>query len=136
MIASGTPVQSVKEHKKITDEIDDMYMDTLFAEANLQTFLVSPHGANRSEQVLSFYRSFRGLFTHTRHMKGMDEITEEDKKKKIKPLIEQVEDWFLDGTDPRIRKGRYPDNFLKRGLSLFSKYQKKLIAKGVVSVIR
>jgi hypothetical protein len=135
-MASGTPVQSVKEHKKITDEIDDMYMDTLFAEANLQTFLVQPRGGNRGEQVLFFYRAFRGLFTHTRHLKGMDEITEEEKKKNQNSLIEDVEEWFLDGTNPLTRKRKYPDEFVRRGLLLFSKYQKKLIAKAVVSVTR
>jgi len=137
MPTGGIPVQSVKEHKKITDEIDDLYSDVLFYEANLQTFMVQPRGGNRGEQVLNFYRSFRGLFTHTRHMKGMDEIVDEgDEEKKGKNLIIEAEEWFERGTDQKVRKNKYPDEFVRTGLKLFSRYQEKLIKKSVVSITR
>ena len=137
MPTGGIPVQSVKEHKKITDEIDDLYSDALFYEANLQTYLVQPRGGNRGEQVLNFYRSFRGLFTHTRLMKGMDEIINEGKDTENKKnLIMEVEEWFERGTDPKTRKHKYPDDFVRTGLDLFSKYQEKLIKKAVVSLVR
>jgi hypothetical protein len=155
MQASGTPVQQVREHKKIIDEIDEMYMDTVYAVSNVQANLVWKGGRNRIEQFKMFYRSFYALFSHTRYMKGVDDadinnVTEEsqgvgntqDEESppdeieiiQSRTLTEKIERWFIiceSGVG-----GSRGSRLLKIGVRLFSKYQKRLINKGVITIAK
>jgi len=135
--AQGSPVQSVKEHRKVTEDIDDVYIETIRAAADLQSFLVSGIGGNRREQFLSFHRSFFSLFAHTRYMTDMDKA---EKKKegenKEYVLVDDIEGWFLDCKNKRVRNANFPSDFIEDGLVLFAAYQKKLLSKGVVTITR
>lgn len=124
--AYGTPVTSIKEHKKVTDEIDDSYMDTVYAAANLRSYLVSKSGGNKREHFVAFHRAFYTLFMHTRYMGGMEK--EDD------VVTNEIEGWFDDCNHPKFRK--LPPVFIEDGINLFSAYQKKLITKGVITVAR
>lgn len=128
-MAQSTPIQSVKEHKKITDDIDDAYMGTVRAAATLNTFLAGTGGGSKRESFLSFYDAFFGLFSHTRHMNGMDEL---DSKKYS--LVDELEGWFRDARLPKFK--RLPDAFISDGIDLFTAYQKKLILKGILTLTR
>jgi hypothetical protein len=129
----GAPVQSVKEHKKVTDEIDDLYMTSIFATAELQSYLAGGSGGNRKEQVLSFYRSFYGLFVHTRYMSNVDAPSD---KAGQPSLVEEIDGWFADAKTDMVRRKGYPDEFLDDGINLFAAYQKQLLLKGVVTISR
>jgi hypothetical protein len=124
--AYSTPVTAIKEHKKVTDEIDDSYMDTVYAAANLKSYLVSKKGGNKREHFVSFHRAFYTLFVHTRYMGGMDK--DED------GMIKEIEGWFEDCSHPKFR--HIPDPFIRDGIDLFSEYQKKIITKGIITVTR
>ena len=124
-MVSGTPVQHIKEHKKVSDEIDDLYMDTIYAATGLQTYLVEKKG-NRREKFLFFYSSFHGLFMHTRYMQEMIKgvgISSDQMK--------EIEEWFRDVTRKENRKT--PHRIIQKGLDLFSVYQSTLVKSGVVS---
>ena len=143
----GTPVSQVREHKKITDEIDDMYMDTVYNVSAIQTHLVRRGGRNRTEQFLLFHRSFFGLFAHTRYMKGMDvenildekksdaEPKKDEEEEENNPLLDRIDYWFR-----WCRKGipanRRGDRLIEMGIDLFAEYQKRLINVGVITIAR
>jgi len=139
-MVTGTPVQSTKEHKKITDEIDDSYMKAVYSATELDAFLVSGTGGSRREVFISFYKSFFGLFSHTRYMPKVDdtqdELSESTEKKKTPPLCKEIQSWFEDCKNPRIAKANFPKDFIVDGLNLFSEYQRKLIKVGVVTISR
>lgn len=124
--AYSTPVTAIKEHKKVTDEIDDSYMDTVYAAANLSSYLVSKVGGNKREQFVAFHRAFYTLFVHTRYMGGMD--------KKEDNITDEIEGWFADCSRPKFRS--LPIPFIKDGINLFSAYQKKLLTKSIITVTR
>jgi len=128
------PVQSVKEHKKVTDEIDDVYMAAVDAATGMQSYLVNRVGGNKREQFLSFYRSFYALFAHTRYMNDVCEDDVKDDKKQPYNLVNEIEGWFVDCKKPRFRN--LPPAFIEDGVNLFSAYQKKLITKGVITITR
>ena len=97
-----------------------MYVTGIDAAADLRTFMVRPKGANMREFFLIFYRSFYGLFLHTRTLPGMNISKEEEKK---------IMRWF---------KISGPITFerVEVGLDLFAEYQKKLLDNSIVSVTR
>jgi hypothetical protein len=118
----GSPVQPVREHKKVTDEIDDLYMDAVYAASRLQSYLVQPRGVNRMEQFMLFYRSFYGLFLHTRVMQGDDKGSE----------IVDCDDWF----DSCANRRTLPVSLMRRGIVLFKIYQEKIVKAGIVTTRR
>lgn len=131
----GGPVQSVREHRKVTDDIDDAYMETIRSAASMRAFLVSRTGGNKREQFLSFYQSFYELFEHTRYMDkiDVDEVSKDNPRKKYN-LVKEIEGWFDDCEKPRFKK--LPMEFIRDGINLFSAYRKKLIANGAITIKR
>jgi hypothetical protein len=139
MPASGTPVQSVKEHRKVTEDIDDAYIATIQAATNMQSFLVGVTGGSRREQFLAFHRSFYTLFAHTRYMTGMNKAEakkEGGKEEDSYVLVDDLEAWFLDCKNINVRRKNFPSDFIEDGLVLFAEYQKKLLTIGVVTITR
>lgn len=132
MVLPGTPVSPVHEHKKITDEIDDLYMTTIFAAADISTFIVGGEGGSRKEKFLSFYRPFYGLYSHTKDLSQMAVKRDEG----LEDLYAELNSWFEDSLRPAIRKGNYPDEFISDGLRLFDAYKHFILERGVVSVVR
>lgn len=112
-------VPVIREHKKITDEIDDMYVTAIDTATSLKTFMVRPKGANLREYFLIFYRAFFGLYLHTRRLPGMESKTEED----------ILDKWFA-------ISGPISPKRIEIGLRLFAKYQGKLLDNSIVSVNR
>lgn len=133
-MTTGTPVQSVKEHKKITDEIDDVYMQTVYAATKLDAFVVSGVGGNRREYFLLFYENFFGLVSHTRNIKGVEETGQGSKD--APTLMEEIDGWFLDSKHPKIKKRNFPPEFIQDGLLLFKEYQKRILRAGVITITR
>lgn len=112
-------VPVVREHKKITDEIDDMYVTAIDSAASLRTFMVRPKGANMREYFLIFYRAFYGLFLHTHKLPGMPKSAKEA----------QILAWFKIAGPITPRR-------VEMGLDLFAVYQGELLDNSVVSVSR
>ena len=112
-------VPVVREHKKITDEIDDMYVAAINSAARLRTFMVRPCGADRREHFLIFYNAFYGLFLHTHKLPGMPKSVKEA----------QILAWF------KI-SGQISPRRIEMGLDLFATYQGELLDNSVVSVSR
>jgi len=112
-------VQVVREHKRITDEIDDMYITAINSAVHLRTFMVRPKGANMKEYFLIFFSSFYALYLHTSDLPGMEDFSK-------KPMIWR---WFS-------LQGPISTRRIEVGLDLFSEYKTELLAKAIVSVTR
>lgn len=112
-------VPVVKEHKKITDEIDDMYVAAINSAARLRTFMVMPRGADMREYFLIFYNSFYGLFLHTHKLPGMT-----TSKKEVQIMM-----WFKISGPITLKR-------IELGLDLFATYQGELLDNSIVAVTR
>lgn len=114
-----TTVPVVREHKKITDEIDDMYVAAINSAANLRTSMVRSVGADKREYFLIFYRAFYGLYLHTSELTGMESFADG----------EHVMRWFK-------LSGPITPRRIDVGLDLFTNYRKELLKNSIVSVSR
>jgi len=118
----------IREHRKISDEIDDVYMAAVAGCTDVQVFLTRPRG-NPGEIFFRFYAPFYELFQYTYQypeMKSLDENT-----------IKEMKAWFW--KKPPIFSSKKPEAFRRhanQGLEHFQKYQHKLIASAIVSVKR
>lgn len=111
------PIPTIKDHKKVGDDIDEAYMACIAAATDVRTYLVRPVG-NRVVVFLAFYEPFAGLFLHTRNLTEMKDADEEG-------VISSIDEW-LDFTGIPTRRR------MKYGLLLFEKYQKLILMNGVV----
>ena len=114
------PIPISREHKKLGDELDDIYIETVNASIFARGYLIHKKG-NPNELFLQFYYPFGALFQHTRYMREMSNVDKE--------LIIEIENWINLQDKPR------PSTMLK-GLNLFSKYQEPLLKNGVIILKR
>ena len=118
----------LREHKKISDEIDDVYMATVAGCTDVQVFLTRPKG-NPSDIFFRFYTPFYELFQYTyqcTELKTLDKAT-----------TDEIWKWFR--TKPPQFSSRNSEGFYRhasQGLQHFQKFQNVLIVSAVVSIKR
>lgn len=118
------PTPATREHKKIGDELDAVYVDLLNAATYAQAFMTHKHG-NPNEVYEAFYTSFINLFMHTRSTREMT------KDGKYDSLISAIDRWMQ--KDVRSHNVRA---LIREGLWLFKYYQKAVIKSGAVIIKR
>jgi hypothetical protein len=118
------PTPATREHKKIGDELDAVYVDLLNAATYAQSFMTHKHG-NPNEVYEAFYTSFINLFMHTRSTREMT------KDGKYDSLISAIDRWMQ--KDVRSYNVRA---LIREGLWLFKYYQKAVIKSGAVIIKR
>lgn len=121
-MADPNPV--AREHKKIGDELDTVYVDAINAATYAQSFLTHRHG-NPNEVYEAFYDPFINLFMHTRSTREML------KDGKYAALIAKVDMWMQ--KDVRFHNVRV---LIREGLWLFKHYQAAVIMSGAVVIKR
>jgi hypothetical protein len=117
----STPIPFVREHKTISEDIDEAYKATIYAASEIRTYLLHPkgQGGNRNEVFLSFYRPFNGLFMHTRHS------TTVKNNQEFQNLTEEIDKWFK-------YRGRITIRLMEAGLDLFERYQKEILQAAII----
>jgi hypothetical protein len=118
------PTPSTREHKKIGDELDSVYVAAINAAAYAQAFLAHKHG-NPNEVYDLLCEPFINLFMHTRATREMNKDHKYDK------LIFAVDRWMQ--KDVRTHNVR---SLIREGLWLFKYYQMAVIQSGAVVIKR
>jgi len=118
------PTPATREHKKIGDELDSVYVAAINAATYAQGFMVHRHG-NPNEVYDIFYDPFINLFIHTRSTREMTKNGQYD------ALIAAIDRWMQKST--RTHNVRA---LIQEGLWLFKYYQKAVIASGAVIIKR
>jgi hypothetical protein len=113
-----TPI--VREHKKLGDELDDIYIEAVNASAFARGYLVHKKG-NPNELFFQFYYPFSALFQHTRFLPELKNADEQ--------LIKDIDAWIAIEQRPTR-------SIMRKGLELFSDYQKILLQQGAIAVKR
>lgn len=114
------PIPISREHKKLGDELDDIYIEAVNAASYARGYLRQRRG-NFGAVFFQFYYPFDALFQHTRYLPDMKDADED--------LIADIEQWVQTEEKPKISQ-------LRRGLDLFSEYQKAVIKGGAVVLKR
>ena len=117
------PTTSTRDHKKIGEEIDEVYIAAVMAAMYLQQYLVHRRG-NPNEAFFNFYDGFVALF-------GLTNVSREMDKVEYDTLINDINRWLQKST-------RNHNLFLLmyEGLRLFKQYQAAVIKTGAVIVKR
>jgi len=118
----------IREHKKISDEIDDVYMAAVAGCTDVQVFLTRPRG-NPGEIFSRFYAPFYELFQHTYQYPDMKSLDKEN--------IKEIKEWFW--KKPPKFSSKKPEAFYHhatQGLQHFQKYQSALMASAIVNIRR
>lgn len=118
----------LREHKKISDEIDDAYMAAVAGCTDVQVFLSHPQG-NPNEIFFRFYAPFFELFQYTYQYPDMKSLD--------KDTITKMWDWFQ--KKPPKYSPKKPDAFyhhINQGLKYFQKYQGILMVSAVININR
>ena len=119
MGGASTPVAVIREHKKVSDEIDDVYTAAVSAATDLKSQLATGRLiGNKTELFLYFYRPFFGLYVHTRFSKDL-------RTADLRPLMDSLDLWF---DENKVDQDR-----MHRGLKLFDKYQREIMQAEIIS---
>ena len=119
-MAGGQLIPNIHEHKRVGDDLDDIYLETVEAATKIRGYLQHPAG-NRRDVFLRFYYPFTSLFYHTRNLRDMKDVPEVDMK--------EIEYWIEDEDRPTKRR-------MRAGLVLFNKYQKLILGKEIIALHR
>lgn len=117
------PATSTRDHKKIGDELDEIYNAAVIAAMYLQEYLVHKRG-NPNEVFSQFYQPFVALFLHTSVAREMD-------KEEYDDLINSIDKWM----HKDIKKYGLLV-LMTEGLRLFRKYQRVVVKSGAVIIKR
>lgn len=117
------PTTIARDHKKIGDELDDIYIEAISAATYAKSYLVHKRG-NPNEIFHQFYLPFVALFMHTR-------FTREMSKDDYTDLINSLDRWVNKGSRTTTIHA-----LLREGLQLFSQYQCEVIKSGAVVIKR
>lgn len=113
---AGTVIPTLHEHGKVKDDLDDAYVEAVAMATMVRGFLLTGRG-NLHEEFFQFYYPFTALFFHTRHLREMKNVEAN--------LITDISNWIDDERAPDRQR-------MRKGLELFSKYQKAIIDNGVI----
>jgi len=119
---------ALREHKKISDAVDEAYMEAIASSTDLKVFLRRPRG-NPDDAFMRFYGAFYELFQYTCQT---DEITSLG----ADPQVSQIWQWF--DTEPPLytsSQAKYSKH-AQNGLDLFQGYQKCLTSSGIININR
>lgn len=122
---------ALREHKRISDAIDEAYMEVIISGTDLRVFLRRPRG-NPDAAFMRFYGAFYEAFTYTCQAKEIASLG-------VDAEISKIWQWF-DTEPPRFSTSRAArDKFCKHaqlGLDLFLGYQKSMISSGIININR
>lgn len=117
---ASDPIPIVRDHKKLGDELDDVYIEAVNASMLARGYLKHRKG-NPTEIFFQFYYPFGALFQHTRFLREMKGVDDD--------LVGKIDAWFQIEGKPR-------PSVMTSGLDLFSRYQEHLLQKGIIILKR
>lgn len=119
-MAAGQLIPNIHEHKKVGDDLDDIYIETVENATKMRGYLQHPAG-NRREVFLRFYYPFTSLFYHTRNLRDMKDVSDDE--------LGAIERWIDDEQKPTKHR-------MREGLRLFNSYQKLILGKEIIALHR
>ena len=112
----------VDEKLTIPAIIENVYLETVHQTAEALKYLHAPTGPLK-QRILNLTVPFYELYQHTHHIPAVAEVMENDGTKTA-----ELDNWFF--------TTRYSPDALKRGIALFSWYQKILLESRVITIER
>lgn len=112
----------VDENRTIPGIIVNVYLETVHQTAEALKYLHAPTGPLK-QRILSLTVPFYELYQHTHHIPAVAEVMGNDGTKTA-----ELDNWFF--------TTRYSPDALKRGIDLFSWYQKILLESRVITIER
>ena len=112
----------VDEKLTIPAIIENVYLETVHQTAEALKYLHAPTGPLK-QRMLNLAIPFYELYQHTHHIPAVAEVMGNDLCKTT-----ELDNWFY--------SSKYSPDALKRGISLFSWYQKILLESRVITIER
>lgn len=112
----------VDENLTIPGIIENVYLETVHQTAEALKYLHAPTGPLK-QRMLNLAIPFYELYQHTRHIPAVAEVIGNDGTRTA-----ELDNWFF--------SPRYTPDALRRGIDLFSWYQKILLESRVITIER
>ena len=112
----------VDENRTIPAIIENVYLETVHQTAEALKYLHAPTGPLK-QRMLNLAIPFYELYQHTHHIPAVAEVIGNDLCKTT-----ELDNWFY--------SSKYSPDALKRGIDLFSWYQKILLESRVITIER
>jgi len=113
-------VSDVEDRLTVPSNIESAYLVTVHQTAEALKYIHSPTGQVKL-RVLAFSIPFYELYQHTHHIPAVAEVIRNDATKR-----DDLDGWFY--------STKYSPEALKRGIALFSWYQKILLESRVITI--